>query len=277
MSILRRRLTEGFTVISNATLEDSRLSFRARGILAFLLAKPDGWIARTEAIATQGKEGRDAVRNAVKELKVIGYYRVVTERLSNGQIARYTEVFDVAQEWVAEEYRASEARRLGRKLERKLEPEEAHYGGAEDGYSGVGEPVAGGSGIFGSNQSEYPQEKIPPTPSIPVEVELDEAPPADQVGVAVDASQAPGCPAHRKALGRSCRACGTSPRAAREAEERAHKETGIRAAREANEQVLAAVRERPGGDELSEVAKARLAEMRRVRLERAAAWNAPIE
>ncbi|MEU5428525.1 hypothetical protein ACH4UT_10355 [Streptomyces sp. NPDC020799] len=272
MSILRRRLTEGFTVISNATLEDSRLSFRARGILAFLLAKPDGWIARTEAIATQGKEGRDAVRNAVKELKDVGYYRVVTERHSNGQITRYTEVFDVAQDWVAEEHRASEARRLARKLERKLGREEELSGGAEDGYSVVGEPVAGGSGIFGSNQSEYPQEKIPPTPSAIAEVEPGEAPSPDQVEV-VAVSQAPGCPTHREAPGRSCRSCGTNPRAVREGLERAHKETGIRVAREANEQVLAAVRERPGGSELSEVARARLAEMRRIRAEHADALD----
>ncbi|WP_367132768.1 MULTISPECIES: hypothetical protein [Streptomyces] len=273
MSILRRRLTEGFTVISNATLEDSRLSFRARGILAFLLAKPDGWIARTEAIATQGKEGRDAVRNAVKELKEIGYYRVVTERLSNGQIARYTEVFDVAQEWVAEGYRVSEGRRLARKLGRELDREEELSGSTEDGYSVVGEPVAGGSGIFGSNQSEYPQEKIPPTPSNVVEGVPDEAPSPEQVEVVAVASEAPGCPTHRTAPGRSCRGCGTNPRAVREAQERAHEETGIQAAREANDRVLAAVRERPGGSELSEVARARLAEMRRIRTERADASN----
>ncbi|CAM5313843.1 hypothetical protein [Streptomyces abikoensis] len=270
MSILRRRLTEGFTVISNATLEDSRLSFRARGILAFLLAKPDGWIARTEAIAQKGKEGRDAVRNAVKELKEVGYYRVVTERLDNGQIARYTEVFDAAQEWVAEEYKAAEARRLARKLGRKLEQEKAISDEAENGYSGVGEPVAGGSGIFGSNQSEYPEEKIPPTPSPAVEGESADASPARQGDGGIGAREVEGCAAHREAPGRSCRACGTSPRALREREERAHKETGKRAEREANEQVLAAVRERPGGSELSEVAKARLAEMRRIGLERTA-------
>ncbi|MGA4847073.1 hypothetical protein ACOBQB_12720 [Streptomyces sp. G5(2025)] len=61
MTILRRHLSSSYTVLPTATLEDSRLSFRARGIRAFLVAKPDDWQVRAESIAKMGKEGRDAV------------------------------------------------------------------------------------------------------------------------------------------------------------------------------------------------------------------------
>lgn len=170
MSILRRHLSTGFTVLPTATLEDSRLSFRARGILAYLIAKPDSWKVRTESITQAGKEGRDAVRDAVKELKALGYYRVATERNDNGHLFSITEVYDTAQEWVAKEYLDKEARRIARKVARKLEQESS--AATEDGFPGVGSPVAGSPvtgepGGIGSNQSKYPEKDTPLPPQLP--------------------------------------------------------------------------------------------------------------
>jgi hypothetical protein len=73
VSILRVKRTKGYTTIPNSTLCDHRLSFRARGVLAFLLAKPDDWETRTTDLPAHGKEGRDAVRTALKELRDLGY------------------------------------------------------------------------------------------------------------------------------------------------------------------------------------------------------------
>ncbi|WP_327356304.1 hypothetical protein [Streptomyces sp. NBC_01304] len=268
MSILRRHLSTGFTVLPTATLEDSRLSFRARGILAFLIAKPDDWKVRAESIAKAGKEGRDAVQGALRELRNCGYYRVVTERLDDGTLARVTEVYDTAQEWAAEEY----VRQVGRRVERRLkrEVEEAADGGREEdegtetgfsgvGSPGVGEPVAGSSGFLVSNQNKYPQEKNPPPPAADAAGESGAAPsPTGETAP-------PSCTAHPDRPGGSCRGCGTSPRQQREAEQRAQKERLKTAEREANERVLKSVRRDPGGPGLSAVARRRLEEMREAR------------
>ncbi|MCX4666425.1 hypothetical protein OG453_07050 [Streptomyces sp. NBC_01381] len=261
MSILRRHLTTGFTVLPTATLEDSRLSFRARGILAYLIAKPDSWKVRTESIAQAGVEGRDAVREAVKELKTLGYYRVENERNNSGHIISVTEVYDTAQEWVAKEYADKEARRIAHKVKRKLEQENPAE--TDDGFPGVGSPVAGspvagGSGGIGSNQSKYP-EKNPPTPAAEATGE-----PADAGGEAA-ALVGPSCPAHPEGPGSSCRGCGTSPRQQRQSQQRAEKERCKAAERASNERVLAEVRQRPDADGLSDVAVQRIAEMRAVR------------
>ncbi|MEU3050836.1 hypothetical protein ABZ705_30780 [Streptomyces sp. NPDC006984] len=262
MTILRRHLSTGFTVLPTATLEDSRLSFRARGILAYLVAKPDSWTVRTESIARAGREGRDAVREAVKELKALGYYRVITERHPNGQLTKVTEVYDTAQEWAAEEYAQQEARRLAR----RTAPQSKEADGApEDGFSGVGSPGvgapgAGGSGDIGSNQSQYSHQN-PPTPT---------AGAAGEPGAAPQQAPAPpgqpeGCSAHPDRPGRSCRACGTSPRAQREEEKRAEREQFKERERQRNEALLTEVRRRPGGEGLSEMAQQRLAEIRAAR------------
>jgi hypothetical protein len=76
VSILRVKRTKGYTTIPNSTLCDHRLSYRARGVLAFLLAKPDDWETRTTDLPggrEEPREGRDAVRTALKELRELGY------------------------------------------------------------------------------------------------------------------------------------------------------------------------------------------------------------
>ncbi|MGG2460518.1 hypothetical protein ACO0M4_11960 [Streptomyces sp. RGM 3693] len=270
MTILRRHLSTGFTVLPTATIEDSRLSFRARGILAFLLAKPDNWKVRSESIAAAGQEGRDAVRKALRELRTYGYYRVVTERLDDGTLVRVTEVHDTAQEWACEEYSRQVGRRVARRLERKLEDTPGHVDGAGeptgDGFSGVGEPgvgepAAGSSGFLVSNQNQY-TEKNPPTPTADAAGKPSNAPLAQ-------AEAPPSCPTHPDGPGRSCRSCGTSPRQLREQQQRAEKEQFKTREREANERLLAEVRRKPGGEGLSEMARQQLAHMREMRRETA--------
>lgn len=76
------RLTANFTTLSNEVINDDRLSFRARGVLMHLLSKPADWRARSIAIAAQSpREGRDAIRTAMRELEELGY--LVRERVQH--------------------------------------------------------------------------------------------------------------------------------------------------------------------------------------------------
>ncbi|WP_395705456.1 replication protein [Rhodococcus ruber] len=68
------RLADNFTILSNAVINDARLSFRARGVLMWLLSKPADWRIRSESIAEQSpREGREAIRTAMRELEQLGY------------------------------------------------------------------------------------------------------------------------------------------------------------------------------------------------------------
>lgn len=271
MTILRRHLSTGFTVLPTATIEDSRLSFRARGILIFLLAKPDNWTVRSESIAAAGREGRDAVRKALQELRAYGYYRVVPERLADGTLIQVTEVHDTAQEWASEEYRRQVERRSARRAKRAREEEATTDTGRDgertgDGFSVAGQPVsgepaAGSSGALVSNQNQYSQ-KNPPTPTADAAREPGAA--------ALDEAEGPWCPRHPDGPGRSCRGCGTSPRQLRERQQQAEKERFKARQREANERLLSEVRRKPGVEGLSEVARRQLAQMREVRQSAAA-------
>lgn len=71
--IIRTKKNSNYTVINNSVLEDTRLSWRAKGIAAFLLSKPDNWEINHTYLWKHGKEGRDAILAAMKELEQCGY------------------------------------------------------------------------------------------------------------------------------------------------------------------------------------------------------------
>ena len=76
-----------FVQIDKRPLEDSRLSWRAKGILAYLLSKPDKWEVQTEDVISHGTEGRDAVRAAMSELREAGYAELETIKEEGGRMS----------------------------------------------------------------------------------------------------------------------------------------------------------------------------------------------
>ena len=62
-----------FTQIPNHWLRDSRLSFKARGLIALVMSHSQGWSLSVNALAEQNQEGKDAIRSAITELEALGY------------------------------------------------------------------------------------------------------------------------------------------------------------------------------------------------------------
>lgn len=71
--IRKVRHPDRFLRIDQQAVRDRRLSFRARGLLAYLLDRPDGWRFTAESLALEATEGRDAIRTALSELEAVGY------------------------------------------------------------------------------------------------------------------------------------------------------------------------------------------------------------
>lgn len=94
MIIRSARPHQNFTVIHNEVIEQKDLSWRARGLLVYLLSKPDHWRTNIAYLASQGSEGVHAIRMAMLELERCGYIRRVRKQNSRGQWSTYTVIFD---------------------------------------------------------------------------------------------------------------------------------------------------------------------------------------
>lgn len=68
-----------FTIIGNATIRDGDLSFKATGLLTYLLSLPDDWEIRERELTTRKTDGRASVRSAMAELIEAGYVERRTE------------------------------------------------------------------------------------------------------------------------------------------------------------------------------------------------------
>lgn len=73
MSIIRVQKHDRYVVMEKTGLEDPRLSFKAKGLLAYLLAKPNEWQVKVKALAKVGPDGERAVYAALRELLEAGY------------------------------------------------------------------------------------------------------------------------------------------------------------------------------------------------------------
>lgn len=95
VSIIRVAKRDRYSVIANEALEDSRLSWKARGLLAYLLSKPDGWtVNRDQLTAASDADGQTTVRSGLRELEACGYLVRVRTRTSAGLFEWHNEIHE---------------------------------------------------------------------------------------------------------------------------------------------------------------------------------------
>jgi hypothetical protein len=78
--------TGKYTSISNQLLNSINLSWKAKGLWAFINSKPDGWKFSQERISQQTKDGLESTRSGLKELQEAGYLVVTRKRQGDGQL-----------------------------------------------------------------------------------------------------------------------------------------------------------------------------------------------
>lgn len=88
--IIRRKVASNFTVLDNAVIRDTRLSWKALGLLVRLLSLPPNFKLRLVTLSRERPSGRDATRSGLKELEQTGYLTIVRERDMSGKFTTTT-------------------------------------------------------------------------------------------------------------------------------------------------------------------------------------------
>lgn len=93
MATFRVQKTRDYTVMSNYHFNDTRLSYKAMGILSKMLSLPDDWTFTLADLANRAKDGIDSVRAGIKELEQAGY---ITREQSRNKAGHFDKnVFNV--------------------------------------------------------------------------------------------------------------------------------------------------------------------------------------
>lgn len=85
--IIRRRHNSEFSIIPNALANDARLSFCHRGLMLYLLSKPDHWQLNSRDIEREGGIGREKAQGLIRDLIEAGY-------IVRGKRSQVTKAYD---------------------------------------------------------------------------------------------------------------------------------------------------------------------------------------
>ena len=85
-TIVRAARRHRFVIIDQRAIEDTRLSWAARGLLGYLMSRPDDWKVLVNDLRKRGDLGRDGIYRLLRELRDAGYMRFVRKRDRHGRI-----------------------------------------------------------------------------------------------------------------------------------------------------------------------------------------------
>jgi hypothetical protein len=78
-----------YRMVSRALFEDNRLSLEARGLMGYILVKPDDWQVKVTDLVKQGKSGKNRIYRILNELIEFGYCRRTATRNEQGRVVSW--------------------------------------------------------------------------------------------------------------------------------------------------------------------------------------------
>ena len=88
MTVTIRRVArrDRFVIVDIRAVDDASLSWAARGLLVYLLARPDDWMVLVNQLAKCGNLRRDGIYTLLRELRNAGYVRYLRKRDAQGRM-----------------------------------------------------------------------------------------------------------------------------------------------------------------------------------------------
>ncbi len=162
-SLKKHRKPNTFLQIDRAIINDFRLSWKAKGLLMYLLDQSDSWQFYQTEICRHGPDGRSSVASGLKELEEAGYLKRTWIRDAKGKYTgRIWEVYEDPTEVEIHEADMSKE---------KEESQNPHYtevlsgcrkpdiGKPDIGFSDVGKPATNNNKYNNNNNNKREEEE----------------------------------------------------------------------------------------------------------------------
>lgn len=78
-----------FVTVHKNFIHDKKLTFKAKGILLYLLSRPDDWQIYETEILNHTMDGKDSLKSGIKELEEVGYITRTRKRNNKGHLNGY--------------------------------------------------------------------------------------------------------------------------------------------------------------------------------------------
>ena len=78
-----------YVMIDKTCLKDERLSWKAKGLLCYLLSLPDDWEIYVSELQSHASDGRDSTAAGLRELIKFGYAKRYRNRDEKGKLRGY--------------------------------------------------------------------------------------------------------------------------------------------------------------------------------------------
>ena len=83
--VITKKANTNYKAINRTAAQDTSLSLKAKGLMFYLLSKPDTWTIRKRNLVSSCSNGREAVEGAIAELREKGYLTLV-KVITNGKL-----------------------------------------------------------------------------------------------------------------------------------------------------------------------------------------------
>ena len=87
--LIHTKREDPFNRIPKDVAENSRLSFQARGVMAYLIGKPTGWRINVWDLVKRSPHGKTFIRSILNELRILGYMKLEQRRNEAGEFEGY--------------------------------------------------------------------------------------------------------------------------------------------------------------------------------------------
>ena len=78
-----------FVTVHKNFIHDNNITFKAKGILLYLLSRPDDWQIYESEILKHTNDGKDSLKSGIRELEKIGYVERIRKRDDKGHLNGY--------------------------------------------------------------------------------------------------------------------------------------------------------------------------------------------